>query len=105
MHGAFFFGKTKKNGGCIPARRGRAAPTPAPWATPPHPNFPGGVFSLFSIAHFHRKCYTNKIYWYVFRCEGALRMNNKKLSRLLEPNLKLYFFCLLVFSAAAVTVS
>ena len=32
-------------------------------------------------------------------------MNNKKLSRLLEPNLKLYFFCLLVFSAAAVTVS
>ncbi len=32
-------------------------------------------------------------------------MNNKKLSRLLEPNLKLYFLCLLVFSLAAVTVS
>ena len=25
-------------------------------------------------------------------------MNNKKLSRLLEPNLKLYFLCLLVFA-------
>ena len=32
-------------------------------------------------------------------------MNNKKLSRLLEPNLKLYFLCLLVFALAAVTVS
>ncbi len=32
-------------------------------------------------------------------------MNNKKLSRLLEPNLKLYFLCLAVFAAAAVTVS
>lgn len=32
-------------------------------------------------------------------------MNNKKLSRLLEPNLKLYFLCLALFSLAAVTVS
>jgi len=32
-------------------------------------------------------------------------MNNKKLSRLLEPNLQLYFFCLLAFTLAAVTVS
>ena len=32
-------------------------------------------------------------------------MNNKKLSRLLEPNLKLYFLCLLIFSLAAITVS
>ncbi len=32
-------------------------------------------------------------------------MNNKKLSRLLEPNLKLYFLCLLVFTLAAVSVS
>ena len=32
-------------------------------------------------------------------------MNNKKLSRLLEPNLQLYFVCLLLFSLAAVTVS
>ena len=28
-------------------------------------------------------------------------MNNKKLSRLLEPNLKLYFFCMVIFAAAA----
>lgn len=27
-------------------------------------------------------------------------MNNKKLSRLLEPNLKLYFVCMVVFAAA-----
>ena len=32
-------------------------------------------------------------------------MNNKKLSRLLEPNLKLYFFCMVVFTAAAVPVN
>lgn len=32
-------------------------------------------------------------------------MNNKKLSRLLEPNLKLYFLCLLVFSLAAIPAS
>ena len=32
-------------------------------------------------------------------------MNNKKLSRLLEPNLKLYFLCLVAFAAAAATVS
>ena len=32
-------------------------------------------------------------------------MNNKKLSRLLEPNLKLYFLCLLIFSLAAITAS
>ena len=32
-------------------------------------------------------------------------MNNKKLSRLLEPNLKLYFLCLLLFTLAAVKVS
>ena len=32
-------------------------------------------------------------------------MNNKKLSRLLEPNLKLYFLCLLAFSLAAFTAS
>ena len=32
-------------------------------------------------------------------------MNNKKLSRLLEPNLKLYFLCLLAFSLAAITAS
>ena len=32
-------------------------------------------------------------------------MNNKKLSRLLEPNLKLYFFCMIIFAAAACTVS
>ena len=32
-------------------------------------------------------------------------MNNKKLSRLLEPNLKLYFFCLAVFALAAVPAS
>ena len=32
VHGAFFFGKTKKNGGCIPARRSRAVPRPAPGA-------------------------------------------------------------------------
>ena len=31
-------------------------------------------------------------------------MNNKKLSRLLEPNLKLYFACMLIFTVAAVTV-
>ncbi len=30
---------------------------------------------------------------------------NKKLSRLLEPNMKLYFFCLLAFSAAAIPFS
>ena len=32
-------------------------------------------------------------------------MNNKKLSRLLEPNLKLYFLCLVAFALAAVMVS
>ena len=32
-------------------------------------------------------------------------MNNKKLSRLLEPNLHLYFLCMLVFTLLAVTVS
>ncbi len=32
-------------------------------------------------------------------------MNNKRLSRLLEPNLKLYFLCLLAFSLAAITAS
>ena len=32
-------------------------------------------------------------------------MNNKKLSRLLEPNLQFYFLCLLTFTLAAVTVS
>ena len=32
-------------------------------------------------------------------------MNNKKLSRLLEPNLKLYFFSLVIFTLAAVPVS
>ena len=32
-------------------------------------------------------------------------MNHNKLSRLLEPNLKLYFFCLGLFAAAAVPVS
>ena len=32
-------------------------------------------------------------------------MNNKKLSRLLEPNLKLYFLCLAAFALAAASVS
>ena len=32
-------------------------------------------------------------------------MNNKKLSRLLQPNLQMYFLCLLAFTLAAVTVS
>ena len=32
-------------------------------------------------------------------------MNNKKLSRLLEPNLKFYFFFMLLFVVAAVPVS
>ncbi len=32
-------------------------------------------------------------------------MNNKKLSRLLEPNLKLYFLCMVLFALAAVPVS
>ena len=32
-------------------------------------------------------------------------MNNNKLSRLLEPNLKFYFLCLALFSLAAITVS
>ncbi|MDD5932447.1 MAG: DHH family phosphoesterase [Oscillospiraceae bacterium] len=32
-------------------------------------------------------------------------MNNKKLSRLLEPNLKLYFLCMAAFCLAAVTVN
>ena len=32
-------------------------------------------------------------------------MNNKKLSRLLEPNMKLYFLCMALFGMAAVTVS
>ena len=36
--------------------------------------------------------------------EGALAMSNKKLSRLLEPNLKLYFFCLGLFVLGAATV-
>ena len=34
-----------------------------------------------------------------------IEMNNKKLSRLLEPNLKLYFLCMIVFAAATATVS
>ena len=33
-----------------------------------------------------------------------IEMNNKKLSRLLEPNLKLYFLCMIVFAAATATV-
>ena len=32
-------------------------------------------------------------------------MNNKKLSRLLEPNMNLYVFCLILFAVAAVPVS
>ena len=32
-------------------------------------------------------------------------MNNKKLSRLLEPNLKLYFLCMVLFCCGAITVS
>ena len=32
-------------------------------------------------------------------------MSNKKLSRLLEPNLKLYFFFMLVFVVAAATIN
>ena len=32
-------------------------------------------------------------------------MSNKKLSRLLEPNLKLYFFFMAVFVVAAATVN
>ena len=32
-------------------------------------------------------------------------MNNKRLSRLLEPNLKQYFVCMLLFAAATATVS
>ena len=32
-------------------------------------------------------------------------MSNKKLSRLLEPNLKLYFLCMVLFVLAAVTVN
>ena len=32
-------------------------------------------------------------------------MRKKKLSRLLEPNLKLYFLCLLVFTLAALPAS
>ena len=32
-------------------------------------------------------------------------MNNKKLSRLLEPNMKLYFLCLVVFVVAAVPIN
>ena len=32
-------------------------------------------------------------------------MNNKKLSRLLEPNLKLYFLCMVLFCCAAAVVS
>ena len=32
-------------------------------------------------------------------------MKNKKLSRLLEPNLRLYFLCMVVFAAAAFTVN
>ena len=39
------------------------------------------------------------------RQQGAFEMNNKKLSRLLEPNLKLYFFSLVIFTLAAVPVS
>ena len=31
-------------------------------------------------------------------------MNNKKLSRLLEPNLKLYFLCMVLFCCAAAVV-
>ena len=34
-----------------------------------------------------------------------IEMNNKKLSSLLEPNLKLYFLCMIVFAAATATVS
>ena len=32
-------------------------------------------------------------------------MNNKKLSRLLEPNLKLYFLCMVLFCCATAVVS
>ena len=32
-------------------------------------------------------------------------MSNKKLSRLLEPNLQLYFLCMAAFCAATATVS
>ena len=32
-------------------------------------------------------------------------MSNKKLSRLLEPNLKLYFFFMAIFAVATVSVS
>ena len=32
-------------------------------------------------------------------------MNNKRLSRLLEPNLKLYFFCMVLFTAAAIPIN
>ena len=32
-------------------------------------------------------------------------MSNKKLSRLLEPNLKLYFFFMAIFVVAAATVN
>ena len=32
-------------------------------------------------------------------------MNHNKLSRLLEPNLKLYFFCMVVFSLVAIPIS
>ena len=43
---------------------------------------------------------------YAFLSKGDLiEMNNKKLSRLLEPNLKLYFLCMIVFAAATATVS
>ena len=41
---------------------------------------------------------------YAFLSKGDLiEMNNKKLSRLLEPNLKLYFLCMIVFAAATAT--
>ena len=40
-----------------------------------------------------------------YAVKGAFAMNNNKLSRLLEPNLKFYFFCLALFVLAAVTVS
>ena len=64
---------------------------------------PKGGFFSFSIAHFCRDCYNIKIYQYAVK--GAFVMNHNKLSRLLEPNLKLYFFCMVVFSLVAIPIS
>ena len=41
-----------------------------------------------------------RIYEYVYVHKGDFAMNNKKLSRLLEPNLQLYFLCMVLFCAA-----